>query len=60
MHVIVYVLIKVLLLYNVVLISALQGSESAVCLHISPPSWTSSTPHTHTHPTTPGHHTALS
>ena len=29
------------LLYNVVLVSAVQWSESAICLHITPSSWTS-------------------
>ena len=29
------------LLYNAVLVSVVQGSESAICIHISPPSWTS-------------------
>ena len=29
---------------NVVLVSAVQGSKSAVCIHISPPSWTSLPP----------------
>ena len=29
------------LLYNVVLVSAVQRSESAICIHKSPPSWVS-------------------
>ena len=41
----IYFLIGVKLFYNVVLASAVQRSESAICIHISPPSWTSlSTP----------------
>ena len=36
--------IGVQLLYNVALLSAVQQSESAVCIHVSPPSWT---PHSH-------------
>ena len=35
-----FFLIGVQLLYNVVLVSAVQQSESAVCIHISPLSWT--------------------
>ena len=45
------------LLYNVLLISAVQQCESAICIHISPPSWTSLPP---LHPTPPGHHRTLS
>ena len=41
-----FFLIGVQLLYNVVLVSAVQQSESAICIHISPPSWTSLPPHT--------------
>ena len=33
-----FVLIGVLFLYNVVLVSAIQQLESAVCIHIVPPS----------------------
>ena len=33
-----FFLIEVQLLYNVVLVSAVQQSESAVCVHMSPPS----------------------
>ena len=33
-----FFLIGVYLLYNVVLVSAVQQRESAVCIHISPPS----------------------
>ena len=29
------------MLYNVVLVSAVQPSESAIYIHVSPPSWTS-------------------
>ena len=43
------------LLYNAVLISTVQGSESAVCIHISHPSWTSPAHLTHL-----DHHRALS
>ena len=32
------------LIYNVVLVSAVQRSESAICIPISPPSWTSLPP----------------
>ena len=39
------------LLYNVVLVSPLQWHESAVCIHVSPPSWAS---FTSLHPTTLG------
>ena len=45
-----------MLLYNIVLVSAVQWSESATCIHISPPSWTSPSPH----PTLLGHHRARS
>ena len=27
------------MLYNIVLVSAVQWNESAICIHISPPSW---------------------
>ena len=45
------------LLYNVVLVSAAQQCECIICMHISPPSWTSlsSSPH----PTPLDHHRAL-
>ena len=36
--------IGIYLLYNIVLVSAVQWSESATCLHISPPSWASLAP----------------
>ena len=39
-----FFLIRVQLLYNVVLVSAVQGSESAMCIHISLPSWVSLPP----------------
>ena len=39
-----FYLIGIYLLYNVVLVSAVQRSESAICIHISPPSWTSLPP----------------
>ena len=29
------------MLYNIVLVCAIQWNESALCIHISPPSWTS-------------------
>ena len=35
-------MIRIQLLYNVVSVSVLQQSESAICVHISPPSWVSS------------------
>ena len=51
-----YLFIGVKLLYNVVLVSAVQWSESAICIPISPPSWTSLLPfHQHL-----GHHRAPS
>ena len=34
-----YFIFGVLLLYRVMLVSAVQWSESAICIHISPPSW---------------------
>lgn len=33
--------------YSVVLVSAVQQSESAVCIHLCPPSWASVNPATH-------------
>ena len=44
------------LLYNVLLVSAVQQCESATCIHISPPSGTSLPP---VHPTRLGHHGTL-
>ena len=44
-------------LCNVVLISVVQRSELILCIHISPPSWTSLPPLSPTHR---GHHGALS
>ena len=44
--------------YNVVLVSAIQWSESAACIHIPPPSWTSLPPNPHATPL--GHHRAPS
>ena len=50
MHACVYVvlndffLIEVYLLYDVVLVSVVQQSESALRIHISPPTWTSLSP----------------
>ena len=40
------------------LVSAVQRSESTICIHISPPSWTSVPPDPH--PTPLGHHRAPS
>ena len=39
----------------------LKRRESAICIHISPPSWTSLPPHSHPacYPTTLGHHCAI-
>ena len=37
------------LLYNIVLISAMHQHESAIGIHISPPSWTSLSPPTTSH-----------
>ena len=45
------------LLYNVVSVSPVQWSESAICIPKSPPSWTSHPP---PHPTHLGHHRAPS
>ena len=53
-----FFLIGVYLLYNVALVSAVQWSESTMCIHISPPSWTFLS-----HPTPSpalGHHRAWS
>ena len=50
----IYFLIGVSLLYNVVLVSAVQLSESGICVHTSFPSWVS-LPY---HPTHLGHHKA--
>ena len=36
-----FIIIGIQLFYNVVLASVVQGSESALYLHITPPSWTS-------------------
>ena len=49
-------IVEVELLYNVVLVSAVQQRESPVCIHTSPPSWASYSPQ----PTHLGHHRALS
>ena len=43
------------LLYNVVLVSAVQQSESAICLHMSAPTWIS-----HPHPSRSSQSTKLS
>ena len=48
-------LIEGQLLYNVVLVSAVQKCESAISVYISPPSWASLP---HPHPTHLGHHRA--
>ena len=51
-----FFLIGVELFYNVVLVSAVQQSESALCIHVTPPSWPSlQLPH----PTHLGHHRAV-
>ena len=47
------------MLYDVVLVSAVQQSESAICVHISPPSRVSLLP-LPPRPTPLGHHRALS
>ena len=39
-----FVFIRVQLLYNIVLVSDVQQSAPAICMHISPPSWTSVQP----------------
>ena len=46
-------------LYSVVLVSAVQHSGSAVCVHLSSPSQ-ASLPHPFLHPTCPDHHRASS
>ena len=56
LNVTIYFLIGVSSLYNVVLVSAVQLSESGICVHISFPSW-ASLPY---HPTHLGHHKAQS
>ena len=43
------------LIYNVVLVSAVQRQESALSIHAPPPSWAALTP---SHPTPQGHHRA--
>ena len=43
------------LLYNIVLVSSLQQSESAICIHLPPLSWACLP---HAPPTPPGHHRA--
>ena len=45
------------LLYNIALVSAVQKHDSAICINISPPSWTSLSPPLFT---PLGHHRALS
>ena len=45
-HLVCLFLIGVELLYNVVLVSSVQQSESTICIPISPPSWTSLPPTT--------------
>ena len=45
-----------IVLYNGVLVPAIQHSQSAIYIHISPPSWTPS--HPIPYPTTLGHHRA--
>ena len=49
-----------LLLYNVVLVSALQQCESAISVHASPPSWTSLPPPALSHPSWLSQSTRLS
>ena len=55
-----FFLIGVELLYNVVLVSVVQWSESAVCIHISPPSCTSLPPSPPSHPSRSAQSTELS
>ena len=52
-------LLHLQLLYNVVLGPAVRWSESAICIHIAPPSWTSFQ-RPSPHPSLGGHHRALS
>ena len=49
--------IGVKLLYNAALVAAVEQSESAMCIHVSPPSQPAPTP---PHPTHQGHHGASS
>ena len=50
--------IGVELLYNVALVSAVQPSDSAICIHVSPPSWISF-PRPPSHPSRPSQSTEL-
>ena len=45
-----FIFIGVCLVCNIVLVSAVQQSESTICIHTSPPSWTSVTPTPHPTP----------
>ena len=58
MHLVLESFFLLSLLYNVVLVSAVQQSESAICIHRSPPSGTPLPPHPH--PIHLGHHRAPS
>ena len=51
----IYFTVEVKLLYIVVLVSPVQQSESAICIHILPPSWASLPP-----PLIPPHHSRSS
>ena len=54
-----FIFIGVKLLFNVMLVSTVQQCESAICVHLSPPAW-SSFPLSHHYPTLLAHHRALS
>ena len=51
---------EVYLLYNDVLVSVVQRSESAFCIHICPPSWTFLPPYPSFHPSNSSQSTELS
>ena len=55
-HSFVVVVVGVWLVYNTALVSVVQGSESAICIHEFPPF---STFFLHPHPTHPGHHKSM-
>ena len=49
-----------LIVWNVMLLSAVQWSESVICRHISHPAWTDLSPPTPSHPSRSSHSTELS
>ena len=52
--------IGIYLLYNIILVSAVQQSESAICIHICPPSWISLPTPIPSHPSRSSQSTMLS